>query len=175
MQTSRDRSITLLVQNLQKSFDPLERIFKPFRGIDHAIAIPLQRLRLRFKFAQSPGQNRCCDGLRPDVEPHDTPALAIEPKLRHREEIPGRRRKPAKTKRGLFLQVFQIVFVPTPDDATIDLKPDRFRLDVVCRQHIRDRKIQIGNPETGCPVAGLLSGQCQKMAIKYRAEDLYVT
>ena len=43
MPTFRDRNVLSLVQNLQKFFDPIERIFNPFTGIDYAITIPFQR------------------------------------------------------------------------------------------------------------------------------------
>jgi hypothetical protein len=44
----------------------------------------------------------------------------------------------------------------TSGDATMDFMPRSFRLGVICRQHIRDRQIQIRPPETGCRVAALL-------------------
>src|SRR6185437_9153291 len=144
----------------------------PVAGVDDAIAIALQPFRLGFP--QSAGQESRRDAFRADVEPHDTFALAIDPELRHREEIARRRRKPSKTTRGLFLQIFEIFFIPTSGDATIDFKPHSFRLDVIGRQHIRDRQIQIGHPETGCSVAGLLRSQFQKMAIQHGPEDLYM-
>jgi len=115
--TSVDRSALLLVQDLQEFLDPFERLVVPVAGVDHAIAIARQRFRLGF--AQSAGQERRRDGLRSDVESHDTPTLAIDPKLRRRKEIARRRRQPAETARGFFFQILQLVFAPTPGDASI--------------------------------------------------------
>jgi len=106
-----------LVQDLQEFLDPFERLVVPVAGVDHAIAIARQRFRLGF--AQSAGQERRRDGLRSDVESHDTPTLAIDPKLRRRKEIARRRRQPAETARGFFFQILQLVFAPTPGDASI--------------------------------------------------------
>ena len=106
-----------LVQDLQEFLDPFERLVVPLAGVDHAIAIARQRFRLGF--AQSAGQERRRDGLRSDVESHDTPTLAIDPKLRRRKEIARRRRQPAETARGFFFQILQLVFAPTPGDASI--------------------------------------------------------
>ena len=110
-------SALLLVQDLQEFLDPFERLVVPVAGVDHAIAIARQRFRLGF--AQSAGQERRRDGLRSDVESHDTPTLAIDPKLRRRKEIARRRRQPAETARGFFFQILQLVFAPTPGDASI--------------------------------------------------------
>src|SRR5262245_65162548 len=46
---------SLLVEYLEELLDPLERLFLPLAGVDHAIAITLQRFRLRF--SSLPGRN----------------------------------------------------------------------------------------------------------------------
>src|SRR5262249_18931487 len=68
----------------------------------------------------------------------------------------------------------QVIFATTPDNATIDFQPNRFRLYVVRRQHIRERQIQIGHPEIGYPIVGLLRGKFQKVTVQYRSEDLHM-
>ena len=115
----------------------LERLLMPLSG--HPIAIALQRFR--FGLPSRPGPERRRDGFRSDVESQDTPTPAIEPEPRRRKEIARRRRQPAEAARRFFLQIFQVVFAPTPGDTTIDFEPDRFRLHVARWQHVREREI----------------------------------
>src|SRR4029434_656148 len=103
-------------------FDPLEWLLMPLVGVDHAIAVALQRFRLGF--AQSAGQERRSDRLRSDVESHDTPTLAIEPEPCRCKEIARPLRQPVETARGFFFQILQIVFALTCGDATINFAPD---------------------------------------------------
>ena len=145
----------------------LERLLMPLSGVDHAIAIALQRFR--FGLRSRPGQERRRDGLRSDVEFHDTPTPAIEPEPRRRKEIARRRRQPAEAARRFFFQIVQIIFAPTPGDATIDFEPDRFRLHVARWQHVREHQRSIG-----CPVVGLLRSPLQKVAVKDRSENLHM-
>ena len=47
-------------------------------------------------------------------------------------------------------------------------------MHVACRQHLRDRQIQVGNPEIACSVVGLLRSLLQEVAVKYRSENLHM-
>jgi hypothetical protein len=60
----------LLVQDLQEFSHTLEWLLIPLASIDYAIAVALQRFR--FGLALPAGQERHGDGLRSDVEPHDS-------------------------------------------------------------------------------------------------------
>ena len=133
-----DGRALLLVKDLQDS--STQRLLMPLSGVYDAIAIALQRFRFDFSLA-GPGRNGAATASGPTSSSTIPRRLQLEPDPRRRKEIARRRRQPAEAARRFFFQIVQIIFAPTPGDATIDFEPDRFRQHVARWQHV------LGHPE----------------------------
>src|SRR6266700_2166314 len=156
--TSREmsgRTSSSLVQQVQELFDLIERLVPLLADMDDAVAIALQRSCPRFP--ETSRQECRGYGLSPDIETYDPSPLAVDPEPCSGEEIASLGWEFAKAAGSLLFQLVQFVLADAPGGTAIDFKPNRFRLHVACRQHIRDGQVQIGHPQFR-PVVGFLRG-----------------
>src|SRR4051812_8400229 len=143
-----------------------------FLAIDDPITVTLQQLRAGFpQLSCDQGRGNC---VGPDVEPNNSSIPAADSELGDGEEVARERRQPAEPAQRFLLQLLQLVVAPTPRSPNIDFEPHRFRLNVARRQQLRNRQVQVRNPELGHFGSIALQRQFQKMAVQGWAEHLHV-